>query len=196
MNPIVSDAAIAWVSANVIPFEATLRRKLQKHCATQDEVSDLMQEVYYRILRMESFDHVREPQGFLMQTAKNILKDRLRRDAIVSFEAVADLDDLDIADSAPSPERVALARAELKWVLGIVANLPARCRQVFRARRIYGLSQTETAISLGISENIVEKEMMKGFKLVSQMVSEVAVNGYASAGDTDDGVNPAQQRNV
>ena len=196
MRPAVSSAAIAWVSANVIPFEAALRQKIQKYCASQDELSDLVQEVYYRILRMESFDHVREPQGFLVQTAKNILKDRLRRDAIVSIEAVADLEELDVADTAPSPERVALARAELKWVLGIVANLPKRCKQVFRARRIYGLSQTETAASLGISENVVEKEMMKGFKLVSKMVSEVAVGGYATLEDREAGERPARKLNV
>jgi RNA polymerase sigma-70 factor (ECF subfamily) len=117
-----------------------------------------------------------------MQTAKNILIDRARHDAVVHIDAFADLDDLDVADGAPSPERVALARAELKWVLGLVANLPERCRQVFSARKIDGMSQDETAARLGITENVVEKEMMRGLKLVAQMVAQVAL---------DDGAAPA-----
>jgi RNA polymerase sigma factor (sigma-70 family) len=119
---------------------------------------------------------VREPRGFLVRISKNIVIDRMRRDAIVNIEAMANLDELEIADSAPSPERVALARAELRWVIGLIANLPDRCKEVFRARRIYGLSQIETAETLGISEGIVEKETMRGMALISDMIAQVGVH--------------------
>lgn len=170
MNAPVDPKVVAWVSANVIPFEAELRARLRRLCGSPAEVDDLIQDVYYRILKTEAVEHIREPKAFLMQTAKNILVDRFRRDAIVSIDAVANLEELEVEHSNPSTERVALARAELKWVLGLVANLPERCKQVFSARKIYGMSQNETALSLGISENIVEKEMMKGVKLVAEMV--------------------------
>jgi RNA polymerase sigma-70 factor (ECF subfamily) len=189
-------AIVAWVSANVIPFEAELRAKLRRRCADASEVDDLIQDVYYRILKSGSLDHVRDPKAFLMQTAKNILIDRVRRDAIVHIDAVANLDELDVADSAPSPERVALARAELKWVLGLVSKLPDRCKQVFRARKVYGLSQDETAASLGITENVVEKEMMRGLKLVSQMVAQVGVDGGAGPAKPAAGMRVLRKRNV
>jgi RNA polymerase sigma-70 factor (ECF subfamily) len=189
-------ATVAWVSANVIPFEAELRAKLRRRCESASEVDDLIQDVYYRILKMDSVEHVRDAKAFLMQTAKNILIDRVRRDAVVYIDSVANLDDLDVADAAPSPERVALARAELKWVLGLVSNLPDRCKQVFRARKIYGMSQDETATSLGITENVVEKEMMRGLKLVSQMVAQVAVDGGAMPEQPVSGVRTLRKRNV
>lgn len=176
MSSPVDPHIVAWVSANVIPFEAELRAKLRRLCGNASEVDDLIQDVYYRILKTEAVEHIREPKAFLMQTAKNILVDRFRREAVVSIDAVANLEDLDIADNSPSTERVALARAELKWVLGLVAKLPERCKQVFSARKIYGMSQNETAASLGISENIVEKEMMKGVKLVSEMVKSMGID--------------------
>jgi RNA polymerase sigma-70 factor (ECF subfamily) len=116
-----------------------------------------------------------------MQIAKNILVDRFRREAIVQIDAVASLEALDVADPGPSPERVALARAELKWVLGLVANLPERCRRVFSARKIDGLSQQETAHSLNLTENVVEKEMMRGLKLVAEMVARVGVDSGQAA---------------
>lgn len=175
LTALPDQAVVAWVSANVIPYEAELRQRLRRICASTAEVDDLVQDVYCRLLKMETVAHVGEPRAFLMQIAKNIIIDRLRRDAIVHIYAVADLDELAVADSGPSPERVALARSELKWVLGMVAHLPERCRQVFRARKIQGLSQHDTALSLGVSENIVEKETIRGLKLISDMVSEVGI---------------------
>lgn len=175
LTALPDQAVVAWVSANVIPYEAELRQRLRRICGSTAEVDDLVQDVYCRLLKMETVAHVGEPRAFLMQIAKNIIIDRLRRDAIVHIYAVADLDELAVADSGPSPERVALARSELKWVLGMVAHLPERCRQVFRARKIQGLSQHDTALSLGVSENIVEKETIRGLKLISDMVSEVGI---------------------
>ena len=172
----MDEDVVEWVTSNFLPFEAELRVMLRRVCASPAEVDDVIQETYYKVLQMASMDHVREPRGFLVRISKNIVIDRMRRDAIVSIEAVANLDELEIADSAPSPERVALARAELRWVIGLIANLPDRCKDVFRARRIYGLSQIETAETLGISEGIVEKETMRGMALISDMIARVGVH--------------------
>lgn len=172
----MDEDVVEWVTSNFLPFEAELRVTLRRVCASPAEVDDVIQETYYKVLQMASMDHVREPRGFLVRISKNIVIDRMRRDAIVSIEAMANLDALEIADSAPSPERVALARAELRWVIGLIANLPDRCKEVFRARRIYGLSQIETAETLGISEGIVEKETMRGMALISDMIARVGVH--------------------
>lgn len=167
---------VEWVTSNFLPFEAELRARIRRVCSGPAEVDDIIQETYYKVLQMASLDHVREPKGFLMRIAKNLVIDRMRRDAVVSIEAVAKLEDLEIPDSAPSPEHVAMARAELRWVLGLLANLPDRCKEVFYARRIYGLSQSETAETLGISEGIVEKESMRGMVLISNMIARVGVH--------------------
>jgi RNA polymerase sigma factor (sigma-70 family) len=177
----MDEDVVEWVRSNFLPFEAELRVMLRRVCASPAEVDDVIQETYYKVLQMGSMDHVREPRGFLVRISKNIVIDRMRRDAIVSIEAVANLEALEIADSAPSPERVALARAELRWVIGLIANLPDRCKEVFRARRIYGLSQSETADTLGISEGIVEKETMRGMGLISDMIARVGVHDDARA---------------
>lgn len=176
MNSPLRPDVVAWMSANVIPFEAEIRRVARRHCGSDAEIDDLLQDIYYRIMTMESVAHIREPKAFLIRTAKNLIVDRFRRNSVIPIEIYANLQELEVEDPAPSPERVAMARAELKWVLGLVANLPERCGRVFSARKIFGLSQNETAESLGISENIVEKEMMKAWKMVSDMVSRVGVD--------------------
>jgi RNA polymerase sigma-70 factor (ECF subfamily) len=164
-----------WVMSNFLPFEAELRRMIRRVCTSQAEIDDVIQETYYKVLQMPNLDHVRDPNGFLVQTARNIVIDRMRRSAIVNIEAMANLEDLNIPDTSPSLERVVMARAELRWVLGLLANLPDRCREVFRARRIYGLSQLETAETLGITEGIVEKESMRGLALISDMIERAGM---------------------
>lgn len=171
---------VEWVTSNFLPFEAELRAILRRVCASPAEIDDVVQEVYYKVLMMGSVDHVREPRAFLVRIAKNIVTDRLRREAIVNIEAMASLEELVVEDSTPSPERVAMARSELKWVIGLIANLPDRCKEVFRARRIYGLSQQETADTLGISEGIVEQETMKGMHLIADMIACVGMHGDLS----------------
>jgi len=159
-----------WVTVNVLPFEAELRARMRRLCATQDDVDDLIQDVYCRLLRTASVDHIATPRAFVMQVAKNIMLDRFRRDCALRIDLLASLDDLDLPEASPSTERVAMARSELRWVLRLIDRLPQRCRQVYRARRIHGLSQLETAASLELSENVIEKEMMKGARLLAEMV--------------------------
>lgn len=168
---------VKWVTLNVLPFEADLRRTLRRLCNGQAEVDDVVQETYCKLLTLDSVEHIREPKAFLLRTAKNLVMDRMRRDAVVSIEATDDLEELVTEDTAPSAERVATARAELRWVAGLIGRLPERCKAVFTARRIEGMSQNEAAVSLGISVGIVEQETMKGMELISDMIANVGVEG-------------------
>jgi RNA polymerase sigma factor (sigma-70 family) len=172
MSKRVDDEALDWLTLHVLPHEAELRCMLRRVCASAAEIDDVIQETCYRILLIQDLDHVRSPKPFVFRTAKNIVLDRIRRDAVVSIETMANLDDLDIADSAPSPERVVFAREELKWVFGLIGQLPERCKSVFQARRVQGMSQGETALTLGLTDSVVEHEMMRAMRLMSDMISQ------------------------
>lgn len=171
MSERMDTEVIDWLTIHFLPHEAELRSMLRRICIGPAEIDDVIQETCYRILSSTSLDHVRDPKPFVFRAAKNIVLDRIRRDAVVSIETMANLDELEIADAAPSPERVVFARAELKWVLGLIGNLPDRCKSVFSARRIHGLSQIETAETLGLTDSVVEHEMMRGMRLMSELVS-------------------------
>lgn len=176
MSELMDTEVVDWLTINFLPHEAELRTMLRRICMGPAEVDDVIQETCYRILSMPSLAHIRDPKPFVFRAAKNIVLDRIRRDAVVSIEAMANLEDLDIEDTNPSPERVVLARAELKWVIGLVALLPDRCKTVFRARRIHGLSQHETAETLGLTDSVVEHEMMKGMRLMSNLIARYGMD--------------------
>lgn len=172
MKPHKNSEVTDWVIAHFLPFEAEFRVLLRRVCASPSEIDDVIQEVYYKVLQLDSVAHVQQARAFLVSIAKNIVVDRMRRDAIVSIEAMANLEDLDMESHLPTPERVVQARSELNWVYDLIDNLPERCRAVFRSRRLYGLSQQETAAALGMSEGMVEQETIKGMERISQVLAE------------------------
>jgi RNA polymerase sigma-70 factor (ECF subfamily) len=161
---------INWLTIHLLPFEAEFRLKLRRVCHRAADVDDVIQEVYCKVMQMEDVTHVQDPRGYFVQIAKNLITDRLRRDAVVNIEIMANLSELDVPDDTPGPERIVFGRAELRWVMGLIGSLPDRCREVFRARRIYGLSQKEAADSLGITEKAVEYESARGMELISEMM--------------------------
>lgn len=167
---------INWLTMHLLPFEAELRLRLRRVCASAADVDDVIQEVYCKVMQMDEVRHVNDPRGYFVQIAKNLITDRLRRDAVVNIEIMANLSELDVVDDTPGPDRIAGSRAELRWVMGLIGKLPDRCREVFRARRIYGLSQKEAAESLGITEKAVEYESAKGMELISEMMKRQGAN--------------------
>lgn len=173
-----------WLKQHFLPFEGRLRIQLARICQSPAEVDDVIQETCYRTLQAGNLDHIREPRAFLVQTAKNIITDKLRREAIVSIQAMASLEELTVEDGAPSPERIAAARAELDWVLKLASRLPERCQKVFRARRLHGLSQKETSESLGITVSMVEYETIRAMDLMSGMIAAGGAQEHAAPAST------------
>lgn len=187
MSKRMDNEVVDWLTINFLPHEAELRSMLRRVCASAAEIDDVIQETCYRLLVLPDLEHVRSPKPFVFRTAKNIVLDRIRRDAVVSIDTMANLDELEIADTAPLPDRVVFAREELKWVFGLISNLPDRCKSVFRARRVHGMSQNETAETLGLTDSVVEHEMMRGMRLMSEMIS---THGMDPANKERQGVKP------
>ena len=175
---------VDWLAEHFIPFETELRSMLRRVCAGPAEVDDVIQETCYKILQLDSVQHVLEPRAYLVRTAKNIVNDRLRRDAVVSIEAVANLEALELEDHQPSAERIVQGRKELNQVLRLIDALPERCRKVFRARRLHGLPRQDVADTLGISVGIVEYEITRAMDLLSAGLRQGAIGaGVEEASD-------------
>jgi RNA polymerase sigma-70 factor (ECF subfamily) len=64
----------------------------------------------------------------------------------------------------PSLEQEAADQQKLAILRGVIDELPPRCRQVFALHNIHGMSYSEIAKDLGISESGVEKHIMKGLQ--------------------------------
>lgn len=166
------DERLAFIGTHILPHEAGLRQWLSRAGLSASERDDLVQEVYYRLLRQTSFAHITEPRAYLYRMARNLILEQVRKNRVVSITTVQNIDELGRADLSPSPEAAVSARRELSRVMAFIEGLPDRCRAVFELRKVHGLSQAETAARLGVTENIVEKETARGLSLILKQVAQ------------------------
>jgi RNA polymerase sigma factor (sigma-70 family) len=159
----LSDERAIWLGRHVLPHEAALRAWLRRRRLDGLEIDDVIQETYTRLIAAESVLHVHDARSYAFQVAGSVVIDHLRRMKVVPIASVPDLDNLEIVSDDPSPERQAIDRDELHRLAAAIAALPAKVRDVFTLRRVYGLSQREVAEKMGIAESTVEKHMSRGF---------------------------------
>lgn len=156
-----------WFVREVLPLEAALTRFLKRHWRNAAEIPDLRQEVYVRVYEGSGTGVPYYARQFVFTTARNLMIDLLRRAQVVSIETVADLEALDINTDEVGPERELIARDELKRLQAALDNLPPRCGEIVRLRKIQGISQRDVAQQLGIVEGVVEHQVMKGIRLLA-----------------------------
>lgn len=158
----------AWVAAAVMPHEPAVRRWLASAKTPRHEIDDLIQEAYCKLADLPSVEGILNPRAYFFQIARNLLAGNLRRARIVNIEALTEIETLNVFSDEPSPEHVVAARRELSEVLALIGDLPSRCRTVFELRKVHGLSQREIAERLGITETMVENDVVKGLRLISR----------------------------
>lgn len=159
-------AVIAWIAREVLPHEGDVRKWIRRFGAQGVDEDDVIQEVYSRLATLAGGGEVRSARAYFFTAARNIILEQLRRERIVRIDNVAEMDRLGVVDEEPSPERVFSGREELARVQRLIGALPERCRLIFTMRKVQGLSQKEIAYRMGVTENVVEKQVVKGLRLI------------------------------
>lgn len=152
----------AWFIQEVLPLEGGLMRYIRRNWRNASEADDIRHEVYAKLIGAASAGLPRNVRGFIFATAKNHMINLARRDQIVSFDYVADLENVAVAVDEIAPDRQLAARDELKRLREGLSRLPARVQQVILLRRLEGLSRQETAERVGASLSSVEHDLVYG----------------------------------
>jgi RNA polymerase sigma-70 factor (ECF subfamily) len=160
----------AWFAREVLPMEAVLIQFLRNNWRDKSEVSDLLQDVYVRIYEAALKQIPDSTRQFVFQIARNLLIDRARHARVVSFETLADVEALGLVADTPSPEQSAIARDELLRLRAGLERLPARSREALALRQIEGLSRSEIAQRMNISENTVKWHLSEGLRLLADIM--------------------------
>jgi RNA polymerase sigma-70 factor (ECF subfamily) len=146
-------------------YRGALLRFFTKQLGSSADAEDLTQEVFVRLVRHKDRKSIRHMEAYLFQTASNLLRDHVRRNAThrvndhVSFEEFHY--EGHYAGAVPSEEYVYEGREAIDAFLSVLAELPPRRRTVFLMHRFQGYSYGAIATKLGISVSVVEKHMMK-----------------------------------
>lgn len=130
----------------------------------RETAADLAQESYVRVLSLQQAGSaVPEPRALLYTTARNLLVDRHRRNAVRGehLQANGDEDPLAAltAPRASEPDVAAASTQTVNTLLATIDALPLRCREAFILHKFDGLSHTEVAERMGISRKMVEQHM-------------------------------------
>ncbi|MGA9475815.1 MAG: RNA polymerase sigma factor [Terriglobales bacterium] len=155
-------AADEWFEQKVLPLEALLMQFLERNWRNPSDVPDFRQDVYVRVYEAALREIPENATQFVLTTARNLLISRARHQRIVPIETAADLENLGAAADTPGPERIALARDELRHLQAALDRLPPRCREAIVLRRVHGLSRGEIAVRMGISELSVSSYLSRG----------------------------------
>lgn len=151
-----------WFIEEVHPHEPALRAYLRGCFPTLQDIDDLVQEAYARLICARKAGLVGHPRAYLFATARNAALDLFRRGKIVSIEGIADFERLSVLDTGPDAAEQASHDQEIEILHEAIGDLPDRCRRIFILRRIEGRSHREIAQALGISEHTVNAQLAIG----------------------------------
>lgn len=153
--------------------EGLLRAYLYRIVRNMADVEELLQETYARLLTASAAQdsEVRSVRAFALTIARNVALDWIRHRDVVPMSLMSDLAALDVMDESARVEEIVNAHQELALLAQCVAKLPARCRQAFTLRRVYGLSQAETATRLGLSEGTVEQLIARAVRRCAECLA-------------------------
>ena len=162
--PPADPAMTRWFAEHVHPHEAMLRAWLRNQFRSEDDIDDLVQETYLRLLRARDQGEVSSPKAFLFAVARNLALDRQRHREVLPTKSLVENEVLSVLEEGSGiPETVA-HNQELELLTAAIQSLPDRCRQIFTLRKVYGMSQPEIARQLGLSENTVSAQLTLGVK--------------------------------
>jgi RNA polymerase sigma-70 factor (ECF subfamily) len=167
---LVDDADLKnWFCSQVLPLESALTAFIRRNWREPSDVIDLRQEIYERVLVGARTCLPHHTSGYLYTIARNHMANRARRAKIVSIDLVADIDtELPVGTFEPEPGLI--ARDELRRAMAGLEQLPPRCREVVRLRKVEGLSTREVAERMGVGTDTVEKQLTLGIRALTDFM--------------------------
>lgn len=163
-------AADEWFDSEVLPLETLLMQFLERNWRNPSDLPDLRQDVYVRVYEAALTEIPKNTKQFVLTTARNLLIDRARHARVVPIETAADLDEMGAAGDLPGPDRIVMARDELRHLQAALDRLPPRCREAVVLRRIQGLSRGEIAQRMNINEVSVSRYLTLGICMLADIL--------------------------
>ncbi|NYD89152.1 RNA polymerase sigma factor [Sphingomonas melonis] len=164
------DALEAWFCEEVLPLERRLEQFIRRNWRVAEDVRDLTHDVYELAIAGARKALPYNTQAFMLMIARNHLINRAKRQKIVSFEMVADLETMEREVDVSATERHLVARDALRRTKDGIEQLSPRVREIVLLRKVDGLNTRETAARLGIGIDAVERQLSMGMKALADFM--------------------------
>lgn len=160
-----------------------LTRSILKMSVKQEDVDDILQETYLRVLCAGERKQINSPQDYLFVVSRHLVIERL---SSRSREITMEINDaLSGFDDCPT-DRTLHYKKKFEIFNNILRSLPDNKRHAILLRKFYGLSYSEIAGKMGVSISSVEKYIASGMKECRRKLSD---QGYGFEDYTHDKEN-------
>ncbi|WP_016956684.1 sigma-70 family RNA polymerase sigma factor [Catenovulum agarivorans] len=147
------------ISRMFLQYNAFLKNYMRKFLKAENDIDDLVQDVYVKALAAEQGGKIQQPRAYLFRIAKNMALDEMVKKSRVMtsyLEECADITAEEITESMESEEEAA---EYIRLYCEAMELLPKKTREIFMLRKIYGYKHKDIASKLGISISSVEKHI-------------------------------------
>jgi RNA polymerase sigma factor (sigma-70 family) len=157
-----SDEKRAFIDGVAIQHGQRLRRFLAARVRNAADASDLVQEVYLRLLRVEDHETIRMPEAYVFALANHVLYQYRLRQAR-TFIPTEVLNVLDEAQSAFENDPLVQSETQqrIEELEQVLAELSPKARATLILARRDGLTLEQIGGELGVSRPMVKKYLSK-----------------------------------
>ena len=143
-----------------------MRSVLHRRGRKREEIEDLMQDAYVRMLEYcKKGSEVRQPEALLVRTVQR-LSLNFDRDEHHELYSKAPLDTLGIIDPQPSPLEVLEGQECLDEATRTLDTIGRRTRDVFFMHRLEGLSYAQISRQTGMPISTIEKHIARAMTIL------------------------------
>lgn len=163
---------LSAISASFLENSSFLKKFLTRFFSTQQDIEDVVQEVYLRAYVTEQKNVIDQPKAFLFRVAKNVAFTKLTNKSRQITDYLEDFALSEVLDREASSDDYIEAEEMLGIYCEAVASLSDKCREVFLLRKVHGLSHKEIAKRMSLSASSVDKYLRQGILTCKAFVRE------------------------
>lgn len=130
----------------------------------KESAKDITQETYVKVIELNPNKEIN--RSFLYKVAKNIVIDESRKNKKISN--IEYQEEIFSISKDEQPDEIAIKTNQYENLMKIVDTLPSRSKEAFLLHTIDGYSRKEIASMMGISQNAVEKHIIRATKKLQE----------------------------
>lgn len=164
-NRLLSDTELSGL---YLGHARALRGYLTQRLGDPQLAADLVQDAYLRLVEQHCQGKPCPAPAYLYRTARNLLVDHLRQQQRRNTQPLTP----ELIASLEAPDACVEIRAmfeqQRQALRDAIEALPPRTREVLQLNRLEGLTHTEVACRMEISDSCVQKHLAKGLAMIMQ----------------------------
>jgi RNA polymerase sigma-70 factor (ECF subfamily) len=157
-----------WFKEEVHPHDGQLKSWLRRTFPSVRDVDDVVQDSYVCIWKAKMAEMTKpivSTKAYLFTVARNLAVSVIRREARSPVTYTRELAELGVLEDKPTAAQALTEQERFELFTDALAALPARTRAIIFLNKFEGITQTEIAKRLGLSEKAIEYHVKQGVQL-------------------------------